>query len=122
MARFGDGLAVGPDLVAAAESAVTQAVAPLDGLPDLVFVFVSAPDPDAVEPAARRAMEIAGTPNVIGCGAPGVIGGSQGVEGASAVSAWAARLPEARVEPFRLETLKFPAAETESTPRLAVVG
>ncbi|GAB3986733.1 FIST N-terminal domain-containing protein [Actinoallomurus acanthiterrae] len=122
MARFGDGLEVGPDLVAAAESAVTQAVAPLDGPPDLVFVFVSAPDPDAVEPAARRAMEVAGTPNVIGCGAPGVIGGSQGVEGASAVSAWAARLPEARVEPFRLETLKFPAAETESMPRLAVVG
>jgi small ligand-binding sensory domain FIST len=122
MERFGDGLAVGPDLVGAAESAVTQAVAPLDGPPDLLFVFVSAPSPDAVEPAARRAMEVAGTPNVIGCGASGVIGGNHGVEGASAVSAWAARLPEARIEPFRLETLKFPASETESLPRLAVVG
>ncbi|MFL6055619.1 MAG: FIST N-terminal domain-containing protein [Actinoallomurus sp.] len=122
MARFGDGLAVGPDLIGAAESAVMQAVAPLDGPPDLLFVFVSAPSPDAVEPAARRAIEVAGTPNVIGCGASGVIGGNQGVEGASAVSAWAARLPEARIEPFRLETLKFPASETESLPRLAVVG
>ncbi|MCO5992752.1 FIST signal transduction protein [Actinoallomurus rhizosphaericola] len=122
MARFGDGLAVGPDLVTAAESAVAQAVAPLDGPPDLVFVFVSASSPEAVEPAARRAMEVAGTPNVIGCGASGVIGGNHGVEGGSAVSAWAARLPEARIEPFRLETLKFPASEGEATPRLAVVG
>ncbi|GAA0356065.1 FIST C-terminal domain-containing protein [Actinoallomurus spadix] len=122
MARFGDGLAVGPDLVAAAESAVAQAVAPLDGPPDLVFVFVSAPSPEAVEPAAQRAMEVAGTPNVIGCGAPGVIGGSHGVEGVSAVSAWAACLPEARVEPFRLETLKFPGSDDEATSRLAVVG
>jgi small ligand-binding sensory domain FIST len=122
MARFGDGLAVGPDLVGAAESAVAQAVAPLDGPPDLLFVFVSAADPDAVEPAARRAMQIAGTPNVVGCGAPGVIGGNHGIEGGSAVSAWAARLPGARVEPFRLETLKFPASDGESMPRLAVVG
>ncbi|MCO5972184.1 FIST signal transduction protein [Actinoallomurus soli] len=122
MTRFGDGLAVGPDLVTAAESAVAQAVAPLDGPPDLVFVFVSASSPEAVEPAARRAMEVAGTPNVIGCGASGVIGGNHGVEGGSAVSAWAARLPEARIEPFRLETLKFPASEGEAMPRLAVVG
>ncbi len=122
MARFGDGLAVGPDLVAAADSAVAQARLPLDGPPDLVFVFVCSQSPDAVEHAARRAMEVAGTPNVIGCGAPGVIGGNHGVEDSSAVSAWAAQLPEARVEPFRLETLKFPGEDAETVQRLAVVG
>lgn len=122
MARFGDGLAVGPDLVAAADSAVAQARLPLDGPPDLVFVFVCAQSPEAVERAARRAAEVAGTPNVVGCGAPGVIGGNHGVEDSSAVSAWAARLPDARVEPFRLETLKFPGEDPEAAQRLAVVG
>jgi small ligand-binding sensory domain FIST len=122
VARFGDGLAVGPDLVAAADSAVTQARTPLDGPPDLVFVFVCAQSPDAVERAARHAMEVAGTPNVIGCGASGVIGGNHGVEDSSAVSAWAARLPEARIQPFRLETLKFPGEDPEAAKRLAVVG
>ncbi len=122
MTRFGDGLAVGPNLIAAAESAVSQALTALDGAPDLVFVFVCAQDPGWVERAARRAMEIAGTPNVIGCGAAGVIGGNHGVEESSAVSAWAARLPEVRIEPFRLETLRFPDNNAESMPRLAVVG
>jgi small ligand-binding sensory domain FIST len=122
MARFGDGLAVGPDLAAAADSAVGQAVAPLDGPPDLVLVFVCAQTPEAVEQAARRALDVASTPNVIGCGAPGVIGGNHGVEDSNAVSAWAARLPGARVEPFRLETLVFPGQDAEGTHRLAVMG
>jgi small ligand-binding sensory domain FIST len=122
MARFGDGLAIGPDLAAAADSAVGQAVAPLDGPPDLVLAFVCAQTPEAVERAARRAMEVARTHNVIGCGAPGVIGGNHGIEDSSAVSAWAARLPGARVEPFRLETLMFPGQDAEGAHRLAVMG
>jgi small ligand-binding sensory domain FIST len=122
LARFGDGLAVGPDLVAAASSAVRQAQASLDGPPDLVCVFACSQSAEAVEAAAHCAMEVAGTPNVIGCGAPGVIGGNHGVEDSSAVSAWAARLPGARIEPFRLETLKFPGEDPEAARRLAVVG
>src|SRR3712207_6416034 len=40
--RFGDGLAIGPDLEGAAEVALAQALAPLDGTaPDLVCVFVA---------------------------------------------------------------------------------
>lgn len=40
--RFGDGLAVGPDLEGAAEVAVAQALARLDGAtPDLLCVFVA---------------------------------------------------------------------------------
>jgi small ligand-binding sensory domain FIST len=53
---------------------------------------------------------------VIGCSGHGVIGGTRGVEQTGAVSAWAAVLPDgARLEPFRLETLR-----TED--RLVVVG
>ena len=41
--RFGDGLAIGPDLEGAAEVALAQALAPLDGAaPDLLCVFVAA--------------------------------------------------------------------------------
>jgi small ligand-binding sensory domain FIST len=118
MTRFGDGLALGPDLLSAAESAVLQAVAPLTARPDLVCVFVSAEDPAAIEEAGRRAMAVAadrGARVVVGCSASGVIGGNRGVEETSAVSAWAAVLPDARLEPFRLETLK-------AEDRLVVVG
>ena len=115
MARFGDGLAAGPDLPAAAEAAVEQAVAPLDDRPDLLCVFVSGPDPQDVEEAARRVMRGAGARAVVGCSATGVIGAGRGVEEDRAVSAWAAVLPDARLEPFRLETLR-------AEDRLIVVG
>ena len=61
MPDFGDGLAQGADLVAAAEDAVAQATAPLGGRrPDLLAVFVCHPDPDEIGRAGARAMEVAG--------------------------------------------------------------
>ncbi|MBA9003608.1 FIST signal transduction protein [Thermomonospora cellulosilytica] len=118
MARFGDGLALGPDLTGAAESSVRQALAPLTAPPDLVCVFMVAEDSDAAAQAARRAAAVAreaGARVVVGCNGSGVIGGSRGVEETSAVSAWAGSLPEARLEAFRLETLR-------AEDRLVVVG
>ncbi|MBC6457572.1 FIST N-terminal domain-containing protein [Actinomadura sp. HBU206391] len=115
MARFGDGLALGPDLLSSAESAVRQAMAPLTGRADLMCVFITGDDPDLVEAAARRAMEVATARTIIGCSASGVIGGNRGVEETSAVSAWAAMLPHARIEPFRLDTLR-------TDDRLVVLG
>ena len=79
--RFGDGLAVGPDLAVAAESAVMQALVPLRGQrPDLVCVFVCGGDPAMVESAGTRAMEVAGARTTLGCSAGGVIGAGRGVE------------------------------------------
>ncbi|HEY8478354.1 MAG TPA: FIST N-terminal domain-containing protein [Spirillospora sp.] len=115
MARFGDGLALGPDLDEAAVSAVEQALAPLSAAPDLVCVFMTGDDPEAFESAAAAAAHAAGPAVLLGCTASGVIGAGRGVEGASAVSAWAAVLPGARLDPFRLETLK-------ADDRLIVVG
>ena len=118
MARFGDGLALGPDLIGAAESAVKQALEPLSAPPDLVCVFLACEDVGAVGEAARRAMRVAdaaGARLVIGCNGSGVIGGDRGVEETSAVSAWAGVLPGAHLEPFRLETLR-------AEDRLVVVG
>ncbi len=106
--RFGDGLAEDTDLVRAAESAAAQAVEPLGGRrPDLLCFFVCGDDPDTVEAAGRRAMEVAGAATSLGCSAGGVIGGGRGVEATSAVSAWAACLPGVRCTPMHLEPVRI---------------
>ena len=106
MARFGDGLATGADVVAAAERATRAALAPLGGrAPDLVCAFVSGADPEAAAAAGLRVTRVSGGAAVIGCTAGGVIGGGRGVEAGSAVSVWAASLPGARARTFHLEVL-----------------
>ena len=107
--RFGDGLAVGPDLLAAAESAVTQALGPLRGQhPDLLCIFVCGGDPTMVESAGTRAMEVAGARTTLGCSAGGVIGAGRGVENVPAVSAFAACLPGIRCTALQLELVHTP--------------
>jgi small ligand-binding sensory domain FIST len=107
--RFGDGLATGPDLMAAAESAVTQALTPLRGQqPDLLCVFVSGADPAMAESAGTRAMEVARARTTLGCCAGGVIGAGRGVENVPAVSAFAACLPGVRCTPLQLELVHTP--------------
>jgi small ligand-binding sensory domain FIST len=107
--RFGDGLATGPDPGAAAESAVTQALAPLHGQhPDLLCVFISGAEPAMVETAGARAMELAGARTILGCSAGGVIGAGRGVENVPAVSAFAACLPGVRCTPLQLELVHTP--------------
>ncbi|WP_219471898.1 FIST signal transduction protein [Nonomuraea rhizosphaerae] len=103
--RFADGLALGDDLMEAAERAVGQALSRLSGQADLVCFFICGDDPDDVARAGERAMRMAPEAHVIGCSATGVIGDGQGVELTSAVSAWAATLDGAELTTFALETL-----------------
>jgi small ligand-binding sensory domain FIST len=102
---FGDGLAVGPDLEGAAEVALAQALAPLDGAtPDLLCVFVAAGVPartEFVEAAARQVMSASGAATTLGATAAGVCGDGRGVDHGPAVAVWAATLPGARLRPFR---------------------
>lgn len=106
MGHFGDGLVVDLDLDRAAEAAAEQACVGLGGAPDVLCVFACGENPEAVARAERRAAAVVSAPVVIGCGASGVIGGDRGVQETNAVSVWAARLPGARLTPFRLETLR----------------
>jgi small ligand-binding sensory domain FIST len=106
VARFGDGLAVDLDLGRAAEAAVEQACVGLGGAPDVLFVFACGENPDSVAVAEQRVAAISPAQVVIGCGASGVIGGNRGVQEGNAVSVWAARLPGARLSPFRLDTMR----------------
>ena len=110
MGRFGDGLAVGADLPAAAERATADALRPLGGrVPDLLCVFVSGSDPAAAGAALERAAGLGGAAVTLGCTASGVIGGAQGVEGQAAVSVLAAVLPDVRLRAFHLEVLRTDA-------------
>ncbi len=115
--RFGDGLAIGPDLVGAAEVAVAQALRALDGAPpDLLCVFVApgvGHDPDHSAAAGLRAMELAGARVAIGATGGGVIGDGRGQEHGPAVAAWAAVLPGARIRPFRLTAERGASGELE---------
>lgn len=115
MARFGDGLATGADLVGAAERAVRQALGRLDSSPDLVCVFVCGSDTDEVALAGERAMGMCGDAVTLGCSSTGVIGDGRGIEGQGAVSVWAAMLPDVTLTPFRLRTVS-------EEDHLAVVG
>ena len=103
--RFGDGLAIGPDLEGAAEVALAQALAPLGGgPPDLLCVFVAAGVParsGLVEAAARQVMTASGARTTIGATAAGVCGDGRAVDHGPAVAVWAATLPGARLRPFR---------------------
>lgn len=115
MGRFGDGIGVGPDLVAAAETAVAAALAPLGGrTPDLAAVFASGDSADLAK-AGERACELTGATATIGCSAEGVVGGGQGVEGSSAVSVFVAVLPGATLRAFHLEVMP-------ADGRAAVIG
>lgn len=106
MTRCGNGLAVDADVVRAAEQATRQAVEPLGGPPDLVFVFGCGPEPDDLAAALERAGAVSAGGTVLGCNAHGVIGAGRGVELTSAVSVWAAVLPEVSLRSFHLEVLR----------------
>lgn len=115
MARFGDALTTGADLVNAAERAVLQALERMDGPADLVCFFVSGVDPEEVTLAGERVMRLSGSALTLGCSATGVLGDGRGVQGQGAVSVWAARLPGVELTPFRLDTVV-------EDDQLAVVG
>jgi small ligand-binding sensory domain FIST len=106
-ARIGDGLAVGDDLLAAAERAIASALAPLGGTrPDLACVFVSGGDPDETAQALAFASDALGARTTVGCTAHGVIAGGRGVEGVAGVSVWVASLPRVSIRAFHLEVLR----------------
>ena len=104
--RFGDGLAVGPDLLGAAEVAVAQALGPLAGVrPDLLVFFVCPGEDGDLEQAERagaRVMELAGARAAVGATAHGVLADGRGVERSPSVAVWAATLPGSSVTALQL--------------------
>ena len=105
--RCGAGLGQDADLLVAAEQAAADARVMVGSeRPDLAAVFVCGHDPDDAAAALTRAAELTGARTVLGCTAPGVIGRGRGVEMASAVSVFVARLPDVSLRSFHLEVLR----------------
>jgi small ligand-binding sensory domain FIST len=119
MSRFGAAFAADPDAERAARRAAHGALGRVAGAPDLVVVTAALADPDSADQvAAAVAEQVAGTGNercaVVGAMAEGVMGESSlgdaaegdGLpgRGRTSVAVWAARLPGARVRPFRLHS------------------
>ncbi len=102
-ARVGAGLSTAPQGRLAADSAIGDALDGLGGArADLVVLFVAAQFEDDIALILDRASDRAEDAVMIGCTAGGVIGGHAEVEDAPAIAAWAASLPGAGVQPFRL--------------------
>src|SRR5688572_18526592 len=93
--RIGTGLSTVPDARTAALEAASAASSALRGEPcELAVVFVSGAILAAPEDALEAIHEVLAPESLIGCGAGGVIGQSREIETGSAVSVWAASLPE----------------------------
>ena len=84
MGRFGDGVGVSADLA---------------------LVFVSGGTPEQAAAAGERGCALTGATATLGCSAGGVIGGGQGIDGHSAVSAWVGVLPGVVLRTFHLEVM-----------------
>lgn len=108
-ARFGDGLATGTDLAAAALDAASAALSSLAGAPaDVVLVFAATDDPDAAEAALTEVGREVSARHLLGASVTGAIGAGRGLERHGAVSVWAARLPDVLLRAFHLEVLPGP--------------
>jgi small ligand-binding sensory domain FIST len=105
--RCGDGLAVGADVVRAADLACTEALLPLDDVrPDLACVFVSGVEGDDAEAALLHAAERLNAKVTLGCTGHGVLGSARSVEQIPAASVWTTTLPGVRTRAFHLEVLR----------------
>jgi small ligand-binding sensory domain FIST len=108
--KFSAALGVEPDPSAAARAALGRVSEQLGGPADLVLAFGSA-GPAAFEQqlaAVRRAEPGA---LVLACSASGVIGAGRELEGASALSLLAARLPGVHCTPFAFEPDAAPSPQ-----------
>lgn len=100
---YASSLSTSSDTLSAVDSVCRQVLAGLHGAaPQLAFLFLTHPHADNFSQAVARVQEALGNVVLLGCAAESVAGGNAEIEGQPAVSLWAAQLPGATVEPFRL--------------------
>ncbi|MFZ5481385.1 MAG: FIST signal transduction protein [Myxococcota bacterium] len=100
-----------PRLDEALQEGVAGVRARIGGTPDLLVVFVSPQHRAAAPLIPGRLQEMFGGGLVIGSTGAGVIGGGREVERRPAISLTAARLPNARIAPFRVAPGVIPAGD-----------
>jgi small ligand-binding sensory domain FIST len=102
--RIGTGLSTAPDARAGAVEAALAAREGLDGARcDLVVVFAAGAHVAAPEATLEGIDEALAPPDLIGCGAAGVIGAGREVEDGTGVAVWAAHLGDGRATVFHAD-------------------
>lgn len=99
--RIGAGLSTAEDPREGAETAAVEAAATLRGAAcDVAVVFASGRHLEAPEILLGAVGDVLGPGVVAGCGARGILGPGQEIEGGTAVSVWAASLGAGTATPF----------------------
>jgi small ligand-binding sensory domain FIST len=102
---------------------VDRAAAGLEGGPaDLALVFASTHHADALEEIAAEATRSGLARHVLGCTGESIVGEDREIEGSSALSLWALRLPGIAVRPRRIAFADgafsgWPELDAEPQPR-----
>ncbi len=105
---FASALSTRSNTASAIEEVCNQVLAQLGSLPDLVVAFFSAEHLPECTTLAKEACQRLGTRNVIGCSGESIVGKDREIEGAPALSLWAARLPGVTVLPMHLDFARTP--------------
>lgn len=103
------------DLEIAIRKTAEQILWSIDGNVDLVFAFAAGYSPAEFERCMGKIKELTGAKNVLGCSCESVIGNGLELEQETALSLWAASLPEAQVVPMHLSFVR-------SSGESAIVG
>jgi small ligand-binding sensory domain FIST len=106
--RCASALSTASDAVRALTEVCDQALAALDGKPDLAVLFVSADRADVCGLIADKVCDLLQTERLIGCTAESVVGVGQEIEGEPAMALWLARLPGAELLPMHLAFQRTP--------------
>ncbi len=101
--RFSVGVSRLTDAMEAAQALVHHVSSDLrDGPIDLAFLFLSAHHAPHAEAMTKLVSEAIAPTVLLGCTGEGIIGGTEEIEGAPALTLWAARLPGVRLASLRL--------------------
>ena len=101
--RFAAALATADDTDAAIANVCGTALKQLGAPPNLAVLFASAHHASRLDEAAAQACEAIGSEMLMGCTGESIIGGSQEIEQAPAISLWLAALPATTVIPMHLD-------------------
>lgn len=100
---YASSLSTNSDTLSAVDAACQEVLAGLGGAtPSLAFLFLTHSHADNFAQAAARVQKTLGTEILLGCAAESIAGKGLEIEGDAGVSLWAAHLPGATIEPFRL--------------------
>ncbi len=100
--RFASALSTHADLSIALREVAERVSKQLGQPANLAFVFVSADRAEQMQQVATHLCDALATHNLLGCTAESLLETEREIEGETAISLWAAVLPEVQVEPMHL--------------------